>query len=420
MGLVVTSAELDGRTVDLRAEDGVIVAIGPDIAAAPNPGDEVIDAGGMALVPGFVNGHGHAAMTLFRGYGSDLQLQEWLEHKIWPAEARLSDEDSYWGTLLAALEMIRSGTTHFFDMYWHPRAVARAAEEMGLRATVGAPLFDGQNPAGLSALRDTALESLEHLAGCGPLITPSLTPHAIYTVSGPSLEWVAEAAAERDLLVHIHISETRREVDDWMKEHDDRPAVYLDRRGLLGPRTLLAHGCEFDRDEMTLVAERGATIVTNPVSNLKLAGSDVFPYPLAKECGVALGLGTDGAASNNSLDLLADLKVLATVQKHAGHDPTVLPAADALAIAQGRRSTLLGGHPIAVGAPADFLLIDTSLPQMNPGDLVDNLVYAASGEVVDTTVVAGRVLMRGRVIDGADEVIREARRCAARVIDSGA
>jgi 5-methylthioadenosine/S-adenosylhomocysteine deaminase len=312
--------------------------------------------------------------------------------------------------------MIRSGTTHFFDMYWHPAAVARAAEDAGIRATVGAPLFDGADPAGLGALRDTALRSLDELAASGPLITPSLAPHALYTVSRPSLEFVARLAAERGLLIHLHLSETVREVDAWMADHDVRPARWADERGLLGPRTLLAHGCHLDDDELALIAERGATIVTNPVSNLKLASGGTLDYPRARAHGVAVGLGTDGASSNNGLDLLADMKVFALIQKHAAYDPTVAPAAEVLAIAQGRHSALLGGHPVAVGEPADLLLVDTAHLSLNPGPLVDNLVYAASGEVVDTTIVAGRVLMRHRAVPGADEIVAEARRCSARII----
>jgi 5-methylthioadenosine/S-adenosylhomocysteine deaminase len=412
--LTITDARLDGEPTALRAEGGVIVALGPDVGA--QPGDEVIDGAGMALMGGLVNGHGHAAMTLFRGVGGDLQLQEWLEHIIWPAEARLTDEDVYWGTRLAAVEMIRSGTTHFFDMYWHPPAVARAATDAGIRATVGAPLFDGRDASGFAALRDTALESLEQLAAFGPLITPSLTPHALYTVSEPSLDFVAALAAERALAVQLHLSETRREVDEWMADHDERPAVYADRRGLLGPRTILAHGCHLDAAELDLIAERGATVVSNPVSNLKLVSGGTFPYPAARAAGVAVGLGTDGASSNNSLDLLADLKVFALIQKHQAYDVTAAPAGDVLAIAQGLRSPVLGGRPIAVGAPADLLLVDTDHPVLNPGPLVDNLVYAATGEVVDTTIVAGRVVMRHRVVDDVSEVVRQARRCARRLL----
>jgi len=416
MSLTITDVVVDGVTTTIRISEGVIDAVGPDVVADAE--DEVIDATGLAAVPGLVNGHGHAAMTLLRGYGSDLRLHEWLSEKIWPAEAKLTEDDVYWGTRLAIIEMLRSGTTHFFDMYWHPRAVARAAEEMGIRATVGAPLFDGMDPEASTGMRELAVESLDELAECGPLITPSLTPHAIYTVSGASLEWVATLAAERDLVVHIHLSETRREVEEWMADHDERPAFHLDSRGCLGPKTILAHGCHLDRSELELVSERGATVVTNPVSNLKLAGSAIFPYPLARECGVAVGLGTDGASSNNSLDLLADLKVFALVQKHGAEDPTVAPAEEALAVAQGRHSPLLGGHAIEVGAPGDLVLIDMRRPEMNPGPLADNLVYAATGAVVHTSVIAGRVVLRDGVVAGEAETIDEATRRAARLTAS--
>ncbi len=413
MALTVTGGLLDGEHVNLRADEGVITAIGPDVA--PEPGDDTLDAAGKAIVPGLVNGHTHAAMTLFRSYASDLQLQEWLEHYIWPAEARLRAADVYWGARLAAIEMARSGTTRFFDMYWHPTEVARAARDTGIRATVGAPLFDKGSVAGLAALKDTALASLDELAELAPLVTASLTPHSIYMVSEESLAWVADTAATYDVPVHLHFCETLREVDEWMTDHDERPTAYLDRLGLLGPSTLLAHGCVMEPDDYALVAERGATIVTNPVSNLKLASGRIFPYAEAAARGVPIGLGTDGPSSNNSLDLLADLKVFALVQKHASYDPTVLPAPDALAIAQGQRSPLLAGTPVEVGQPADFLLIDLTLPNLNPGDLTSNLVYSANGSVVDSTVVAGNVVMRHRHIEGEQEAIAEVRARAERL-----
>lgn len=406
-GLAVVNAILDGRRVGLRAVSGRIAAVGPDVSASP--GDRVIDAAGMALLPGLVNGHTHAAMTLFRGYASDLKLREWLEHWIWPAERNLSAADVYWGARLAALEMIRAGTTRFFDMYWYPAATGRAARDAGLRVTAGAPLLDGGDPARFAEVRAASLESLAELSELGPLVTPSLTPHSTYMVSERSLRWVAEEAAQRQLPVHIHFAETVREVAEWQRDHKQSLTEYLDGCGLLGPSTLLAHGCVMEAADYQLAAERGATIVTNPVSNLKLANGRIFPYPVAAASGVSLGLGTDGAASNNSLDLFADVKVFALLQKHAANDPTVLPAPEALAIAQGQRSALLGGGPIESGTPADFILIRTDLPQLNPGELVDNLVYAASGEVVDTTVVAGQVLMRHREIPAEPEVIEQVR-----------
>jgi 5-methylthioadenosine/S-adenosylhomocysteine deaminase len=196
-----------------------------------------------------------------------------------------------------------------------------------------------------------------------------------------------------------------------------RPAVYLDRLGVLGERTVLAHGVWLDREELELIAERGCTVVTNPVANMKLAVGGVFPYPLARDAGARVGLGTDGAGSNDSLDLLADLKAFALVQRHAAGDATVIPAGEALGIATGAAAPFLGGNGTrpAVGAPADFLLLRRDSPELVLGDLASDLVYAATGSVVDTTVVAGRVLMREGEVEGAPDVVAHAAERARRL-----
>jgi 5-methylthioadenosine/S-adenosylhomocysteine deaminase len=422
-GLVVTGAVLDSETVGVRCADGLIEAIGPEVT--PQPGEETIDAAGAPLLPALVNGHTHAAMTLFRGYGGDLPLMRWLEEKIWPVEAKLEPEDVYWGTRLACAEMIRSGTARFWDMYWHPQATARAVEDAGLRAHIGGPLLD-VGPAEPHELREAALRDVEALAGFGPTIDVSITPHSIYTVSEGLLLWAAEQAAERGLPIHIHLSETEREVADCLATHGARPAVYLDRLGALGERTVLAHGVWLDGAELELIAERGATVVANPIANLKLAVGGVLPYPATRRAGVAVGLGTDGAGSNDSLDLLSDLKTFALLQRHTSGDPTVLPAAEALEIATGARAPALldGAGPaggaatagrLAPGAPADFLLLRRDAPELGIGDLASDLVYAASGSVVDTTVVAGRVLMRGGEIEGEAEILARAAERARRL-----
>jgi len=411
MTLAVTDALMDGARVGVRCEGGMIAAIGPEIT--PAPGDETIDAGGAHLVPPLVNGHTHAAMTLFRGSGGDLPLMPWLEEKIWPVEAKLDDEDVYWGARLACAEMLRSGTTRFWDMYWQPGATARAVSDAGIRATIGAPLFDLHGSPG--QLRESAHRGLEALSGYGPEIAPALAPHAIYTVSEESLRWIGELSAERDLPVQIHLSETEKEVQDCLAAHGERPAFYLDRLGLLSERTVLAHGVWLDPDELALVAERGATVVTNPVANMKLAVGGVFPHPAARGAGVAVGLGTDGAGSNDSLDLLADLKTFALAQKHAAGDPTAIDAAEAWAVATGARAPRLGTTPLEPGAPADLLLLRPDAPELAIGDLSANLVYAAAGTVVDTTVVAGRLLMRDGQVPGLEEIVARAAERAGRL-----
>ena len=411
MTLTVENALLAGERVGVRCEGGAIAALGPDVTS--QPGDETIEAGGAHLLPPLVNGHTHAAMTLFRGSGGDLPLMPWLEEKIWPVEAKLDPEDVYWGARLACAEMLRSGTTRFWDMYWHPEATARAVTDAGMRATIGAPLFDLHGSP--EELRESAQRSLEQLGGFGPQITPALAPHAIYTVSEESLRWIGELSAERDLPVQIHLSETEKEVQDCLAEHGERPAFYLDRLGMLSERTVLAHGVWLDPDELALIAERGATVVTNPVANMKLAVGGVWPHQAARTVGVPVGLGTDGAGSNDSLDLLADLKTFALVQKHAAADPTAVDAAEAWAVATGARAPLLGATPLEPGAPADFLLCGPDSPELGIGDLTADLVYAASGSAVDTVVVAGEVLMRGGEMPELGEIVARTAERAGRL-----
>jgi 5-methylthioadenosine/S-adenosylhomocysteine deaminase len=276
--LAVTGARHAGETVGVRCVDGAIAALGPGVA--PEPGDETLDAGGAPLVPALVNGHTHAAMTLFRGYGGDLPLMRWLEEKIWPVEERLEDEDVYWGARLACAEMARTGAARFWDMYWRPCATARAVRDSGMRATIGYPLLDVAGDT--VEVQEAALRNLEELAGFGPEVDLSLAPHSIYTASEELLRWTAEQAAERELPVHIHLSETEREVSECLAAHGARPAAYLDSLGLLGERTLLAHGVWLDRAELELIAERGATVIACPAANMKLAVGGLLPYPEAR------------------------------------------------------------------------------------------------------------------------------------------
>jgi 5-methylthioadenosine/S-adenosylhomocysteine deaminase len=413
MALTVTGAVLDGTTVGLRCLDGRIAAIGPDVA--PEPGDETIAAAGAPLVAPLLNGHTHAAMTLFRGSGGDLPLMPWLRERVWPVEARLDAEDVYWGARLACAEMTRAGTTRFWDMYWQPEATARAVADAGLSAAIGAPLFDHDGDA--AGMRERALASLDQLGELGPAITPALAPHSIYTVSEASLRWIAELSAERGLPIQIHLSETEEEVAECFATHGLRPAAYLDRLGMLSERTVLAHGVWLDAGELELVAARGCTVVTNPVANMKLAVGGVFPYPAARAAGIAVGLGSDGAGSNDSLDLLSDLKLFALAQKHAAAEATAVAAEEAWEIATGARAPLLreGGGPLTVGAAADFLLLDPGAPELAIGELTSNLVYAASGAVVDTTVVGGEVRMRGGELPDREEIVARAGERARRL-----
>lgn len=402
--LAVTGAMLDGERVGLRCVEGKIAALGPGVE--PREGDETIDAAGAPLLAPLLNGHTHAAMTLFRGHGGDLPLMRWLREVIWPVEANLKPEDVYWGTRLACAEMIRNGTTCFWDMYWQPQATARAVRDAGMRAMIGGPLFDADG--GTEAMKGAALRSLEELGEFGAEITAALAPHAIYTVSEDLLRWTAELAAEREVSVHIHLSETEEEVNECLERHGARPAAYLDRLGALGERTVLAHGVWLDQAELELIAARGCTVVANPAANMKLAVGGVLPYPAARRAGVKVGLGTDGPGSNDSLDLFSDLKLFALSQRHAAGDATVIPAREAWRIATG-------GAQLEVGAPADFLLARGDAPELALGELYSDLVYAASGSVVETTVVGGRVLMRDGELAEMEEIVARAMERAKRL-----
>ena len=412
--LAVTGARFDGSPTDLLAVDGLISEIGPglDISTA----DEVIDGTDLILAPSLVNGHTHAAMTLLRGRGGNLPLERWLREVIWPIEQTLSGEDIYWGARLACLEMARNGVSEFWDMYWHSPDVARAARDSGLRVVAGPVVLSLPDETDRDRSDAALIEDLERIDEMGSSIRPAVAPHAIYTVDTDRLERLAAIAAERNLPIHIHLSETEKEVEDCLAEHGLRPASYIDRLGLLGPETLLAHGVWLDEEELGLIAERGATVVTNPVANQKLAVGRTFPLPTALEAGVSVGLGTDGPASNDSLDPLSDLKVLALTQRNTTNDAAAVDLDEAWRIATGHASRLLRPEPpLTPGSPADFILLDGGSPVLATGELTSNLVFTATGADVDTLVVAGRVVSRRREVDGSREVMERIREIDARL-----
>jgi 5-methylthioadenosine/S-adenosylhomocysteine deaminase len=416
VSLLIRGPFVDGGKASIFVEDGKIAALGEDRAA-----DRTLDAEGLYAFPSLKNGHTHAAMTLFRGYGDDMPLMEWLQTKIWPAELKLTEEDVYHGTRLALLEMIKGGTTYLQDMYWHRDAVARAVEEMGVKGHISSVFIDLGNREMAKEQQDRTIERLAGRDRFGPRVMFALGPHAIYTVSTESLEWAGELASKEGLLLHIHLSETEKEVADCVAQHGLRPAKLLDRLGVVGPNLVAAHGVWLDDEERELLAAAGATVVTNPISNLKLAVGGIFPYRETRAAGLRVALGTDGAASNNNLDLLEEIKVAALVQKHRTGDPTALPAREALGLATTAASEAFGLGPggIEVGAAADLMLVDLSDAATQPvHEPVSNLVYAASAANVHTTICDGRVLMHDRILEVADEreIIRGAARAARELL----
>ncbi len=420
MKLLLRDAVLDGAPTSIGIEDGIIAFVGTE-PAWDGP-DRVIDAAGLHAFPSLRNGHTHAGMTLFRGWGDDLPLMEWLRGHVWPAEERMTADDVYHGTRLAALEMIRSGTTYFNDMYWYADAIARAVNELGIRAHLGSVFIDHGSSDVARRWREDVLRNVERRDALGPRLQLALAPHAIYTVSVENLEWLGGLARDHDLLLHTHLSETRGEVDDCVAAHGVRPTHLLERAGLLGPNLIAAHGVFLDSEELAMLGEAGATIVHNSAANMKLATGGIFDYDAAKRAGVRVVLGTDGPGSNNNLDLVEEMKLAALVQKHRSGAATSLPAAEALALVttSAARAFRLGSGRIEPGEPADLILVDFSAPSTQPlHDPVSTLVYAAHGAAVHTTICDGRVLMHDRVIEVADEaeILREAGRAARELVD---
>jgi len=408
----------EGRGDIFIDETGIISALGEGVARQyTGEADHVIDGEKTLAIPGLVNAHTHAAMSLLRGYADDMHLQQWLSEKIWPLEAHLTADDVYWGTRLACLEMIRSGTTAFNDMYFFMEETARAVDESGMKAvlchgfiTFGSPeKFEAEVRATTNLV--SAIQKMNN-----PRILPAVGPHAPYTVPPEHLEWCGEYSREEEIMLHIHLSETEQEVTDCLKTHGVRPAALLDRCGCLTERTLAAHGCWLDDDECRLIASRGSHIAHNPVSNMKLATGRTMPYPALHQAGANVALATDGCSSNNNLDLLEEMKVAAIGQKSFWNQDTLLPAGEALAMATSCGSRALGfpGGALAPGLPGDVVLVSLRHPSMIPlHNPVSNLVYAASGGLVQTVLCNGKVLMYQGAIPGEEQVIQKASDVAA-------
>ena len=410
--------ELNGQAVDIVVADGRIASITP--AAAPG-------AATRPVVPAFYNCHTHLAMNLLRGFADDLELMPWLQEHIWPAEAHLTDEIVYAGTRLeivyagtrlAILELIRSGTVFANDMYWYAPAVARAAEEMGIRCAVSMQTIETGGPGHNDPKNVAANAALAGLPrDASSRVFATLAPHAIYTVCENSLRDIAARAKAEDTFIHVHVAETRFEFDTCMKEHGGRtPVAYLNDVGLLGPKTVMAHCVHLTDDDIKIIADTGAVICENQQSNMKLV-SGLFPFKRAIEQGKCrASIGTDGASSNNALSMFAEMKCAALAAKIESGDPTCAPAETVyrLATRGGAQAFGLDAGEIRVGAAADFVILDPNRLPLVPGfNRASDLVYAADPACVDTVVCAGRVLMEGGVIPGEAEIIAAARKAAA-------
>ena len=441
MSILIKNVSLNGRKTSIYIEENLITEIG-----AKTEADHIIDGKNKAAIPGLINTHTHAAMTLFRSYADDMKLHTWLRDKIWPLEAKLTENDVYWGTKLACLEMIKSGTTCFNDMYWHARGASRAADEMGMRAVLSGvfiDLFDREKGDKEVSENKKLIEEIKKTRS--DRITPALGPHALYTVSEEKLQWIGEYADKENLLIHFHLAETEKENNDCVEMYKKRPVEFLESIGFLGKNLVAAHCNYLTGNEIKILAKYDVKISHNPISNMKLAAG-IMPYPEMKAAGLTISLGTDGPASNNNLDMFESMKFAAIAQKYSGNDPTVMPAAEAfeLASANGARALGLNAGAIEEGMLADIILIDLKRPDLAPNfelefdgtfntaqnsnltaynsNLIANLVYSANGSCVDTTICNGKILMHERKMYGSrlrdeDEILEKSREIFMDLID---
>ena len=382
-------------------KDDLIAAVDSVSALDSWQSERIIDANGGIIMPGLINTHTHAAMTCFRGLADDLPLMTWLNDHIFPAETQLDFDKVYQGTLLACAEMIMSGTTTFCDMYLFEEAVALASAETGMRAVVGEVLYDFPSPNygeiehGLAYTEKLAARYENH-----PLVNVAVEPHSPYLCAPDLLKRAADLSRDVNIPLVIHLSETKSEVQDILERYGRTPVAHLANIGVLGPHVLACHCVELTAEDIVLLAESDVKVAHNPESNMKLA-SGVAPVPKLLEAGICVGLGTDGCASNNNLDLFAEMDTAAKLHKVHSLDPTVMDAQTVLSMATVGGARALGLEKITgsleVGKRADVIVIDIRKPHLSPiYHPVSHLVYAVCGGDVDTTIINGRVVMENR------------------------
>ncbi|UCB51331.1 MAG: amidohydrolase [Deltaproteobacteria bacterium] len=376
----------------------------------------ILDAKQGLILPGLINGHTHAAMTLFRGLADDLPLMEWLNNYIFPAESRMDADFVYSGTLLACAEMILSGTTTFCDMYLFEDEVARAAKEAGMRSLVGEVLYDFDSPN--YGPTENGLKYTEDLINKwqgDPLVSIAVEPHSLFTCSPELLSSTNELALKYNVPLIIHVAETQSELDEVKQRYGKGPVEHLKSLGLLGPHLIADHCVHLVKEDIKMFAENGVKAIHNPESNMKLA-SGIAPVPDMLKSNVTVGLGTDGCASNNNLDLFAEMDMAAKLHKISTMDTTVMDALTVMRMATVEGAKALGMGEIIgsleKGKKADVIILDTKKPHLTPMyNPFSHLVYAARGNDVTHSIINGRLLMEDRKLLTIDlyEIMEKAR-----------
>lgn len=387
--ILLKNVTLDSKRCSILISDGRFADLD---APADTPADKVLECEGLAVLPGLYNTHNHAAMTLMRGFADDMPLEQWLQEYVWPFEDKMTSEDIRRGSDIAVSEMAASGSVFFSDMYFDIEQTIKAVDESGMRAAIGITVMENHS----KSVEEQKMQFIRDWKDpTGGRIQLVMAPHSVYTVGPDKLKRSAAFARKNGLRLHIHVAETRTEVENCIRDHGTTPVRYLESLGFLGPDVIAAHCVHVDAEEWKILGKRGVTVSHCPCSNMKL-GSGRFPYELAMESGCRLTLGTDGASSNNNLDLREEMKFAALLAKVNG-DPALLPAGEIFrwATLNGAQAFGIDAGEIAKGKLADAVLVDTGASRMQPShNLISDFVYSADSSVIAYVICNGQIIFR--------------------------
>ena len=415
--LLIKQVTLNGKKQDILIEGNLISKIAENIDVVA---DEVISGENMTAIPGLYNMHTHSAMTLMRGCLEDAPLFEWLD-EVWRLEKHIDPEAIYWGTKLACLEMIKCGVTCFLDLYWFIDTAVKAVEETGMRANLSYTILGGGDDEKEARQVRECQEIYEKSKSWSDRVQFSVGIHAGYTVTEETMLWATNFAVDHDLLIHTHLSETEKEVKDSVELYGVSPVKRFKRLGILSDRVIAAHGVWLDEEDMEILGNRKVTIVHNVNSNLKLSSGYKFKYKELKKAGANVVFGTDGTASSNNLDILESMKTSALLQKAWRKDPGAMPLQEIMDMAtkDSAKALRINSGEIVEGKLADIVLVNTKSAAFTPNyNFLANLIYAANSSCVDTVICDGKVIMRGRVVPGEDEILENAARMAAKLAEN--
>lgn len=410
---VKSDIHIDGQHIRKIIPAG---SIGEEHAIAS--GVEVVDCTGKTALPGFVNMHTHAGMALMRGIGEDIAFSDWID-RIWKVESKIDEEFIYWSTKAACVEMIRTGTTTFNDQYWHSYAAKKAAAEMGIRAAISYVTLDHNDKEEAERQKDQCMKFFESYLGRHDNSLFLMSIHAVYSTSEELMLWAKEFAEKNHLKIHIHVSETQKEIEDCKAQHGGlSPVEYLDRLGILGPDTIAAHTLWLSENDVKILGERKVNCVHNINSNAKLSSGYKFLYNELRDAGANVCIGTDGCASSNNLDMLEAMKTSALFQKAWRNDPKALPTDELIKLATANGADALGipAGRLEEGKLADISIVNTENTFfLSPGGFLPNLIYSAHSDCIESLIADGRFVMRGRKIKDEAAILANAKEQIAKI-----